>query len=294
MAKRKLIPGKIEREVLFRNQNICCICQKPNIQIHHIDGNPNNNKASNLCVLCIEHHAQVSSVNRMTRGLSSSLLKKYKNEWEGLNARKRLHAIKTKPETKFERQQIKFEIKRIVYYLPTQKSKREIDKEIDQLYHWHLFEGYTDYILKNLATIHWFFSDKQLAYVADRVYEFFWHFVGQKDVPMNKKDERELVMAVNLLDDFGVHAALVEVNGITVRKIVNALMDLFKTASIYKRRKVGLAIMKELNGIKKGWASGKKVGKSKQAIRIIEKAVQETERIRKNSKNFTIIPPNVW
>ena len=76
MRQRPPIPKQIEREALFRSQSVCCVCQKKGVQVHHIDGNPSNNKLSNLCVLCIEHHAEASSKSTMLKDLSPLLLKK--------------------------------------------------------------------------------------------------------------------------------------------------------------------------------------------------------------------------
>ncbi|MGO8713397.1 MAG: HNH endonuclease [Rhizomicrobium sp.] len=63
MARKRIpIPKRIEREVLFRNQSVCCVCQSSGVQIHHIDDDPSNNELANLCILCVRHHAEASSV----------------------------------------------------------------------------------------------------------------------------------------------------------------------------------------------------------------------------------------
>ena len=98
--RRTPIPSRIQHEILFRNQSVCCVCQKSGVQIHHIDGNPANNSFSNLCILCIEHHAEASSKSNMVKALSPTLLMKYKAEWEGRLARKRqLRAFDEKVES---------------------------------------------------------------------------------------------------------------------------------------------------------------------------------------------------
>lgn len=150
---KKSIPEKIEREILFRNQNACCVCGKSNIQIHHIDGNKKNNNLSNLCVLCIEHHALASSKSSMTKGFSPALLRKYKSDWEGYITRKRRQLIEKKPKNKFSEEMIKFEIKKATYNLPTKKTKKEVKELIDFLYNIHTFEGFTFEIMKNLNYI---------------------------------------------------------------------------------------------------------------------------------------------
>ena len=57
MKRRTAIPAKIQGQILVANKHACCICQKPYVQIHHIDENPNNNDLSNLAVLCIDHYS---------------------------------------------------------------------------------------------------------------------------------------------------------------------------------------------------------------------------------------------
>lgn len=82
MKTREKIPPKIESQILLANKHACCICQKMHVQIHHIDGNPNNNDISNLAILCIEHHDLASMKGGMTKKLKPDDIRKYKIEWE--------------------------------------------------------------------------------------------------------------------------------------------------------------------------------------------------------------------
>lgn len=50
--KRVKIPYKDSDELLVLCKHLCCICEKPLVQIHHIDGNPSNNDPNNLIPLC--------------------------------------------------------------------------------------------------------------------------------------------------------------------------------------------------------------------------------------------------
>ncbi len=49
---------KIHRSVLFLSGYRCCLCRQPEVQIHHIDGNPSNNVPENIAPLCVSHHNQ--------------------------------------------------------------------------------------------------------------------------------------------------------------------------------------------------------------------------------------------
>lgn len=81
---RKKIPHEIEAEILYINDRTCCICKHSTkgAQIHHIDGNPDNNDPNNLAVVCTEHHDEIHKSGGFTKGISPTLLKKYKRNWE--------------------------------------------------------------------------------------------------------------------------------------------------------------------------------------------------------------------
>ncbi len=89
--KRFAIPIDTIAELLWRNDHTCCICRKKGkeVQIHHIDNNPSNNRIENLAVLCLEHHARVHQKGIVGKGYTSKEIHLYKNEWEELVARSR-------------------------------------------------------------------------------------------------------------------------------------------------------------------------------------------------------------
>ena len=51
------------------------------MQIHHIDGNPSNNKIGNLAVLCLECHDQTQIVGGFHQKLSADLVTLYRDDW---------------------------------------------------------------------------------------------------------------------------------------------------------------------------------------------------------------------
>jgi len=207
---------------MFRNESVCCVCQKKNVQVHHIDGDNSNNKLSNLAVLCIEDHDRASSRSSMTRGLTPSLIRRFKTDWERRVIEKRRlvkHAASSIKEDPF----IKFEIKRLVFSLPAFKDKKTTNSIIDQLYHWHLFTDYTKNIFLDLGNIRWFLDMSQIIILLERIYEFFWHLVGPKDVPMDIQDKKNLLLAIKLLGNLGIQI-------ITLKESRKALDYLFAPA----------------------------------------------------------------
>lgn len=82
--KRVPIPKKTSDELLVKCKHSCCICEKFGVEIHHIDGNPSNNRENNLIPLC-SNCANMAHVNfppaaRM-HGISPAQLRLYKKNW---------------------------------------------------------------------------------------------------------------------------------------------------------------------------------------------------------------------
>jgi hypothetical protein len=83
MAKyRKPVPTEIASQVLLANRHACCVCQKIQVQLHHIDDNPANNDPENLAVLCLSHHNQASMQIGLSRKLRPQDIRHYKAQWE--------------------------------------------------------------------------------------------------------------------------------------------------------------------------------------------------------------------
>jgi len=81
--KRAKVPSRMTDTVLFESDRTCCICNDPSrtVQIHHLDGDPNNNNFDNLAVLCLEHHNEATITSGMGRKLTEGQIKKYRDHW---------------------------------------------------------------------------------------------------------------------------------------------------------------------------------------------------------------------
>ena len=291
--KRVPIPKRLEREVLFRNQSVCCICGKRGVQIHHIDGNPANNSISNLCVLCIEHHAEASSKSTMTKALDAALLRRYKAEWEGSLAQKRKVAAARQPRTDMEKAFVRFEIKKTLYALP-EKDKTGIIDAFDYLRRWEMIEGDIRYLLDILSLMQWFLSAAQTKVIIDRFHEFFWQYADPNEVPMSKTNERVLVYAAEILGDFGETAAIVGHSISVLQSILHELYILFQIGRIYRRKAIGERAIKAIRGIEKDWNENLRQEQAKkrpkkrtfQAVTIMDRMVKQMESDWKESNQF--------
>ena len=79
---RSPIPPKVASSLLLANRHACCVCQKIQVQIHHIDEDPSNNDPQNLAVLCLEHHDHASMQIGLSKKLRPDEVRKYKQQWE--------------------------------------------------------------------------------------------------------------------------------------------------------------------------------------------------------------------
>jgi hypothetical protein len=259
MAKKRTpIPKRIEREVLFRNQSACCVCQKSGVQIHHIDENPSNNELGNLCVLCVEHHAEASSTGTMTRSLSRALLRKYKSDWEGLVQRRRQRGFRAERKAlrRSDKDQIRFEIRKTIFALPGTRSKSQLDQLFDYIYNWCGIEADRGDVIDGLGKIHWLLEEWQLTYLPRRIYELFWHFVGPDRVRMDASDEKQIVGAIDLLEGLGIQAMLMTYKPKAVMEVLAALHSFRDIASWYKRSRVMKAVKNAMIKIQKEGSAG--------------------------------------
>lgn len=86
--KRTPIPKKIQESLKEKNLFVCCICKERGlgVNLHHIDGNPNNNTENNLAVLCVKEHDRYHRphaydiLNHLELGAEK--INKFKVEWE--------------------------------------------------------------------------------------------------------------------------------------------------------------------------------------------------------------------
>jgi len=274
MTRRKSIPPQIEREILFRNEASCCICGKNNVQIHHIDGNNSNNDLKNLAVLCIEHHDQASSKSSMTRRLTPALVKKFKSDWEARISKKREIARRYIRTNKEEQSFVRFEIKRLVYSLSAFPDKKSTNAIIEQLYNWHLFSDSTKNILKTIGYIRWFLKETQISILLTHLWEFFWQFVDPKDVPMTKKDEKNLVIAIELIGDLGKQIVILEENPRLFKDFFFAVKHFEDFANRYKKDTLKNTIEKQLTEVKKELIEAKKYPQRKTILAEIEKKLK--------------------
>lgn len=84
MAKqRTTIPEDIASHVRWLSDDTCCICNErgKDIQLHHIDEDPQNHSIKNLAVLCLECHNKTQKKGGFTRGLNPNYVTQCRDKW---------------------------------------------------------------------------------------------------------------------------------------------------------------------------------------------------------------------
>lgn len=81
IGPRTNLPRAVEYKVRKTSLDSCCICKKDGIQIHHLDGNRNNNRFENLAPLCPNHHARADLRSPMIKNLTPDFIRYMRDEW---------------------------------------------------------------------------------------------------------------------------------------------------------------------------------------------------------------------
>jgi len=112
----------------------------------------------------------------MVKGLSASLLRRYKKAWETSVTVKYQIASARRAErpTLIERREIALDIKKTLFRLVGEKPANQVNEIIDYLYGLCLLEVGPKDILRTLNSIHWLLELKTLAIIVQRLHDFLW------------------------------------------------------------------------------------------------------------------------
>jgi len=307
MKKRVKIPHKTEVKILVKNKHTCCICHDfKNYQepiIHHIDGNPSNNKEDNLAVLCL-NHASVADAGLRKGKLGSGKklmpdeVRSFKADWEGkvmaeIKTERRILPVR-------ERKQLeilyKFEIskrKNEILSLPReeQKTRRNNYEFLQEL----VFEEYTKN-LKMRPLILDAFGDIALQSLNQSFIQIpligaisglFLHLVGPEHVKIYSDDKKLLLQSLDVLKTVGSFEADLSDNTNVLKRVCKKVYELAETASWYKFNKFLDKAERTLDSIKKDCFSYKSTSKSKkkkqifeEKLKIMDDAIQSIKKLK--------------
>lgn len=247
---RKPIPARVEDQILFLADHTCCICNTlyKDVQIHHIDGNPANNDQANLIVVCLDCHSRVTGRRGLGRAYTVGELRRYKRNWEAqVRATRSAHRSIGGQRQK----QLVSQIDVIVCeVLACEKDVTRASQLLDLLYELNLWRGsrqITSSIvegLRHLALMTGLNSPRISGKVAETLWKVCWHFVGPKDVPMNKRGLALVLECVDALGTLAEFNCMVGHGREAATIIAEHMEDFFDVGLWYAKRKIVAAVTK--------------------------------------------------
>ena len=247
--KRSSIPRTIADEVLFQADHTCCICQikGKDVQIHHIDGNPSNNKTSNLAVTCLDCHSKISGRRGLGQSYSVGEVRKYKRSWDKkILDNRRVH----RPRIRYKKElvsQIDFVICDI---LARRQNSPRVEELLNILYELHLWRGGPEIDAKIVEGFHHLALMTGISYpriatlVAHKLWEMCFHFVGPDDVAMNKKDQKYVLNCVGALQTLAEFNCEFGHGRKAIESITENGENFFEIALWYNRRNIANTILR--------------------------------------------------
>ena len=297
MAKdRKKIPRKIEAEILFLNDRTCCICRDSNkgVQIHHIDGNPDNNIPSNLAVVCTNHHDEIHKRGGITKGISPILLKRYKLDWESTIRERRTQQLDPlKSSTGIEKILFEFEIRKAAYEIAAlgDNNISEISQRLDFLHTVYTLEGYTEQILRafnHIAIMVWSDENKSCL-ILDKIPEFFYHLMGpKKEVTIKEQDINNLELSIKTIGTVGRFSADFNKSVKIIKSVYGAFANLWDILLWCNLESPALIIIDQLDEILKAC---KAVYEDEEPLTL---GINELSEFRKKLKTITVEEQPEW
>lgn len=202
--RRRRVPAAIADEVLFRSDHTCCICRVrgKDVQVHHIDGDPGNNRVANLAIVCLDCHSRVTGPRGLGKAHTPGEVRRYKRSWE-------LQVLDTRrvrrPRITYKKElvsQIDFIVCEI---LACGRDNPRAIELLDMLFELHLWRGSRQVDraivegLHHLAVMSGLSSPKLVTLVAEKLWEMCFHFIGPEDVPMTKQDREQVDECIEAL-----------------------------------------------------------------------------------------------
>jgi len=247
--ERREIPARLSEEVLYRNKHICCICRTPNkhVEIHHIDGNPNNNAQSNLAVVCRDCHSLVTGYSGLGRRYAPGEVRKYKKAWEQFLALQ--SKVYKAPSVRVQRELIG-QIDLIVCQILSTTDHVRRKELLEVLYNIHLWrstpkldqqiiEGFS-----HLAIISGLSIPSLAKELAMKTWELCWHFVCPDYAKMDKSGERFAIQCVHVVESIAFFNCKNKQNLDALNASLASAEEFFNIAISYKRKAIAGAVLK--------------------------------------------------
>lgn len=200
MAKaRPKIPDLLIRDLQYKSDMRCCLCNNDEQkgQIHHIDGNPTNNKLDNLVWLCPNHHDQLESKSPLSKGWNKLTIKRYREDHYRL-VEKRRQIREAKLDNEISQNENRSSgIEEVL----TAQILLKID-EAEEVFYESDWDGKED-VLKSLYKYH----KHSNARLVNNLFEFLWSATHMTRAGMPSKVAYQIESLVTVFYNYGTEEA---------------------------------------------------------------------------------------
>lgn len=247
--KRSSIPQSVTDEVLFQADHTCCICRTKgkDVQIHHIDGNPANNKTANLVVTCLDCHSKITGRRGLGQSYSTGEVRKYKRSWDKqVLDKRRVH----RPQIRYKKELISQIDLVICDILARKQNSPRIEELLNILYELHLWRGGPEIDAKIVEGLHHLAIMSGLSYpriaslVPEKLWEMCFHFVGPEYVDMDKKEQKYVLDCIDALRTLAEFNSEFGHGRKAAESIAENSENFFEIALWYDRRNIANAILR--------------------------------------------------
>lgn len=255
LVARSKIPQRTESLLMFDNEHTCCICNEKgkDVQIHHIDGNHNNNNVENLVVLCLDCHSKVTGNRGLGKKFSELEVRQYKKNWEFRVKKKRGLILKSRVKpSATDNQLTNFELRKNVYELTATRSLTRVKEILEVLTLYYIYEDKTSYILTLLHNFTPLLcAGKKGILISQAITHYFGHLPGPEYNKITKKDIKNLKDAIDLLSWIGEFESEFVEETKVAKICIRELYELFEIVKDYKINELQNRIITKIKNIRK-------------------------------------------
>jgi hypothetical protein len=262
--ERPPLPLGVADEVLYRNEHTCCICHAPrkHVQIHHIDGNPSNNKAANLAVVCLDCHSLVTSAHGFGRQYRPGEVRRYKKTWEQIVLfRRRAY----KPTTRTVQQELIGQIDVIICQILATSHHKRRREMLEILLNLHLWRGTPQIDRQIIASFGHlaFMSGMDMPRLAKELaaksWEMCWQFIGPHEVKMDASDVKLVAGCADVVETLAHFDCMMQQDLAVLKAALNTAENLFDVGLWYRREVIAAAVLKIYQGALEACQTGKQI-----------------------------------
>jgi hypothetical protein len=234
--------------MLFLSDHTCCICKVrgKDVQIHHIDGDPANNTADNLAILCLDCHSLVSGPRGLGKSYKPGEVRRYKRGWElQVQDRRKIHH----PIIRYQRELISQIDLIVCEILALDPRSSRISVLFKLLYELNLWRGTREISTKlldgmgHLAIMSGLSEDRISKHIPQFLWQMCWHFVGPTKVPMDRQDGSHVKRCLEIMETLAKFTCEFEKGRETIRQITVNAEKFFEIALWYSNRDLAQRVL---------------------------------------------------